>query len=111
MNQFQLPSNSALELSGPAALRSAYFPRQRLKLTEVSKILGLSYSRLCARRRAGALDLKISSDELSQPFVRLDDLIDYLYPSEVVQKSDSQPQFLKIEKKRGPGRPRLGGVQ
>ena len=39
------------------------------------------------------------------------DLIDYLYPSEVVQKSDSQPQFLKIEKKRGPGRPRLGGVQ
>jgi len=97
----RLPSVLSLELSGPAALRSAYFPRQRLKLAEVSKILGLSYSRLCARRRAGALDLKISTDEIAQPFVRLDDLIDYLYPA--VKVSDAAP--VSVPKKVG--RPRL----
>lgn len=106
----QLPSAISLELSGPASLRSAYFPRQRLKLSEVSKILGLSYSRLCARRRAGALDLKISSDELSQPFVKLDDLIDYLYPQQVSESPTTST--LPDAKKRGPGRPRKeGGVR
>lgn len=103
MNHF--PSDSSLELSGPASLRSAYFPLQRLKLSEVSKILGLSYSRLCARRREGSLDLKISADEVGQPFVLLDDLIAYLYPRPTPGLS---PVLVPPEtKKRGPGRPRL----
>jgi len=66
------------ELSGPALLRKTFFPRHRLTITDLAKVLGLSRDRIYKRLHAGKLDLKISYDEAGRPFVGLDDLVEYV---------------------------------
>ena len=68
------------EFSGPALLRKAFFPRQWLTITDISKILGVSRDRVYKRIQAGRLNLRVYRDEANRPLVLLEDLISYLYP-------------------------------
>lgn len=86
------------ELSGPALLRKAFFPRQCLTITDLSKVLGLSRDRIYKRFHKGQLNLRIRRDDSGRPLVVLDDLIAYLYPPQ----TDPNPEPIK----RKPGRPR-----
>ena len=65
------------ELSGPALLRKAFYPRQRLTITELSAIIGLSRDRLYKRIVAGKLNLNVQKNECGLPFVLLEDVIQY----------------------------------
>ena len=60
------------ELSGPALLRKAFYPRQRLTITELSAIVGLSRDRLYKRVVAGKLNLNVQKNECGLPFVLLE---------------------------------------
>ncbi len=91
-------------LSGSAALRAYFAPRQILKLKETATILGLSYSHFYRRVQAGTLSLKIRRNEAGGQFVLLDDLIDYIYPP-----SEESPSPHPPAKKRS-GRPRKSTV-
>jgi len=88
------------DLSGPAALRKHFFPLIRINITTVARIIGLSRDRIYKRIRAGRLDLRIQYDEARRPFVTIDDLIAYLYPSDP-SSPPTQP-----EPGRKVGRPR-----
>ena len=90
--------------SGPARLRAQFFPRHKVGLSDVSKVIDLSVSRISRRRRAGTLSLKIQQDEYGKSFVLVDDLCEYLYPS--APPPDPGSLLLAPAKKRGPGRPR-----
>lgn len=94
-------------LSGPARLRAQFFPRHKVGLSDVAKVIDLSVSRISRRRRAGTLSLKIQQDEYGKSFVLVDDLCDYLYPS--APPTDPGSLLLAPAKKRGPGRPRKSG--
>lgn len=87
--------------SGPALIRKFFFPRQRLRISDLPQILGLSRDRLHRRIKSGQLDLRIQKDEAGRPFVRVEDLISYLFPEEesVTPMSPETP-------KRPVGRPR-----
>ena len=89
-------------LSGSAALRAYFAPRQILKLKETATILGLSYSHFYRRVQAGTLNLKVRKNEIGERFVLLDDLILYLFPDVTDSASPPTPA------KRRPGRPRKG---
>lgn len=89
------------DLSGPAALRKHFFPLVRINVTTVAKIIGLSRDRIYKRIRAGRLDLRIQYDEARRPFVTIDDLISYLYPSSSTTQTQAQPEPI-----RKVGRPR-----
>lgn len=91
-------------LSGSAALRAYFAPRQVLRLNESAQCLGLSYSHFFRRIQAGTLGLKIRTNEVGERFVLLDDLIVYLFPP--TERASSPPPPAK---KRGPGRPRKEG--
>ena len=97
------------ELTGPALLRKTFHPRQRLTITEVSEILGLSRNQVYRRIRAGTLGLRIQRNECGIPFVRIDDLIRYLFPDLVSSDSSSsdveETSFSRSVPRR-PGRPR-----
>jgi hypothetical protein len=94
------------DLPGPAALRKHFFPLVRINITTIARIIGLSRDRIYKRIRANRLDLKIQYDEANRPFVTIDDLIAYLYPS----SPTTQPQPEPIRKV---GRPRksTGGAK
>lgn len=92
------------ELSGPALLRKSFYPRQRLTITELSAVLGMSRDRLYKRVRAGQLNLRIQKNECGMPFVSLEDVIAYLYPSASLSPSMS-PEPAEKPVRRGPGRP------
>jgi len=95
------------ELSGPALLRKTFFPRHRLTITDLAKVLGLSRDRIYKRMYADKLDLKISYDEAGRPFVVLDDLVEYLYPSSPPSLATATtPAHKNNIKKPGPSRPR-----
>lgn len=97
------------KLSGPALLRKTFYPRHRLTITDLSKILGMSRDRIYKRMHADKLDLKVRQDEAGRPFVTLEDLIEYLYPTDSTLSPSCHP-----ETKRGPGRPRKsteGGIR
>ena len=95
------------ELSGPALLRKAFYPRQRLTITELSAIIGLSRDRLYKRIVAGKLNLKVQKNECGLPFVLLEDVIQYLYPNHVPSLSPAlSPDPGPAPVKRRPGRPR-----
>lgn len=98
------------ELSGPALLRKTFYPRHRLTITDLSKVLGMSRDRIYKRLHADKLDLKIRQDESKRPFIMLEDLIEYLYPANPGLSPSCHPP----EKRKGPGRPRKsteGGVR
>ena len=103
MNNNSLSSQDYDLLSGAALLRKSFFPRQRLSITELSHVLGMSRDRVYKRINAGLLGVKITKDECGKQFARLDDVISYLYPA-----SDASQNQIECEqlKKRGPGRPR-----
>jgi len=96
-------SPESFELSSPALLRKHFFPRQRLKITEVAAIIGISRVRLHHRIREGHCDLRIQRDEVGLPFVTVEDLVRYLYPEDP-HSTELEPEC-KI-RRAGPGRPR-----
>ena len=89
-----------LELSGPARIRAMFHPRQRVGLIAAGKVLGISYCQLHRRIQQGKLALKVRKDEFGQMFVTVDDLADYLFPSEDSESLPHQP----AKKKVGPPR-------
>ncbi len=94
------PLSETMELSGPARLRAQFFPRHKIGLSDVSRVLGLSVSRISRRRRIGTLNLRIRQDECGKFFVLIDDLVNYLYPT----NEPSLPMSPPVKKR--PGRPR-----
>lgn len=86
------------ELSGPALLRKAFFPRQCLTITDLSKILGVSRDRIYKRIQAGRLNLRVYRDEANRPLVLLEDLISYLYSSAESSHPDTPPDVPKGRK-------------
>ena len=103
-------SSGDFELSGPALLRKTFHPRQRLTITELSKVIGLSRDRIYKRIRAGKFDLRIQRNECGTPFVTVDDLINYIYPNYVPPSHplspSRHPDQPESKPRRGPGRPR-----
>ena len=94
-------------LSGSSAIRQFFFPKQRLRITDVAPVVGISRGRIYKRMKAGQLDLRIQYDETGLPFVTLDDLIEYLYPSSPSLAPTIPPAHKPNSSKRpGPGRPR-----
>ncbi|MHB8370908.1 MAG: hypothetical protein ACYDBP_14695 [Leptospirales bacterium] len=91
-------------LSGPAAIRQFFFPKQRLKINEVAPFVGLCRPQIYRRAKAGKLDLRIRYDEAGMPFVVLEDLVRYLYPSSDAAPLDSPSPPPQPLPKRG--RPR-----
>lgn len=113
MNNATLSSGD-FELSGPALLRKTFHPRQRLTVTELSKVIGLSRDRIYKRIRAGKFDLRVQRNECGTPFVALDDLIKYLFPDHVPSSpslsSACHPDQPENKPRRGPGRPRKSSL-
>ena len=107
-------SSGDFELSGPALLRKTFHPRQRLTITELSKVIGLSRDRIYKRIRAGKFDLRVQRNECGTPFVALDDLINYLFPDHVPSSPSLSPAChpdpVPAPVKRRPGRPRKSSV-
>lgn len=107
-------SSGDFELSGPALLRKTFHPRQRLTITELSQVIGLSRDRIYKRIRTGKFNLRVQKNECGTPFVTVDDLINYLYPNYVPPSPSVSPSCHpdKPESKprRGPGRPRKSSV-
>ena len=102
---------SDFELSGPALLRKTFYPRQRLTITELSAIVGLSRDRLYKRIVAGKLNLIVQKNECGLPFVLLEDVIQYLYPNHTPSLSPAcHPDPVPAPVKRRPGRPRKSSV-
>ena len=87
-------------LSGPASIRQYFFPRQRLHITDIAPFIGLCRARIYKRAKAGQLNLRIQYDEAELPFVTLDDLVEYLYPS------NPSPSILPAPLHKKLGRPR-----
>lgn len=102
------------EISGPGLLRKAFYPRQRLTITELSQVIGLSRDRIYKRIRAGKFNLRVQKNECGIPFASLEDVIKYLYPDHVPSSPSLSPAMSpdKPESKprRGPGRPRKSSV-
>ena len=113
MNNANLSSGD-FELAGPALLRKTFYPRQRLTITELSQVIGLSRDRIYKRIRAGKFDLRVRRNECGTPFVLLDDLIAYLYPDHVPSSPSLSPAMSpdkpESQPRRGPGRPRKSSV-
>lgn len=101
-----VPSSDSFDLAAPNLLRKHFFPRQRLRITEVAPIVGLSRDRLYKRIKANRLNLKIQYDEAGLPFVTVEDLISYLYPAHPSQPSPSSDPI----RKRGRPRKTTDGV-
>ncbi len=93
-------TSDLLELSGPARLRAMFFPKFKLKLSEVAPVLGLTYLQFYKRMKKGTISIHIKKENGGHPFVMVDDLIDYLYPADALSPS------WRPEPKKGPGRPR-----
>ena len=92
--------NEIYSLPGPSALRKYFFPRQRIKLAEAAKILGMSYVQLYRLDCASQAPIPIRNEPGRERFVLLEDVICYLFPS----SSASAPSTPSSPKKRG--RPR-----
>lgn len=93
--------NEIYTLPGPAALRKYFFPRQRIKLVEAAKILGISYVQLYRLDCASQAPIPIRNEPGRERFVLLEDVIKYLFP----ESSTLPPlHFITTPKKRG--RPR-----
>jgi hypothetical protein len=90
-------------LAGPAAIRQSFFPNQRLKINEIAPFVGLCRPQIYRRAKAGKLDLRIKYDEAGMPYVVLEDLVQYLYPSDVVPLDSPSPPPQPSPKR---GRPR-----
>lgn len=90
-----------LEMSGPARVRAMFFPKVRVGLGEVSRILGMSYMQIYKRMREGTISIQVRKEKGGHPFVMVDDLIAYLYPSDPALAPSCRP-----EPKKGPGRRR-----
>lgn len=103
MNSKPANTSSIHDLPGPAALRAYFFPRQRITITELSRILGLSRDRIYKRIHAGRLNLRILRDEADRPIILLEDVISYLFPDLPQNPSFSEPS---TPVKKRPGRPR-----
>ena len=103
MSPKQANPASIHDLPGPAALRAYFFPRQRITITELSRILGLSRDRIYKRIHAGRLNLRILRDEANRPVILLEDVISYLFPDLPPNPAFSEPS---VPVRRRPGRPR-----
>ena len=100
-------SSGDFDLPGPALLRKTFHPRQRLSITELSQVVGLSRDRIYKRIRAGKFNLPIQRNECGIPFVLLEDVIQYLYPNHTPSLSPAcHPDQPENKPRRGPGRPR-----
>lgn len=110
-----LPKNAAIpinndkdpaifSLTGPAALRAHFFPRQRVSIKEAGKIIGVGYHQLWKLSKTGRLKLRIRTCDAGRSYVLLDDLIEYIFsPS----KTDAISSTTKTEdQKKKSGRPR-----
>ena len=93
-------------LAGPALIRKFFFPRQRLRLSDLPPVLGLSRDRLNRRIKAGNFGLEIKKDEAGRPFVRVEDLVRYLFPEERDEIREEIPDPKEKLSMRGRGRPR-----
>lgn len=91
------------ELSGPAAIRAMFFPRQRVSLKEAAGILGLGYHRLWKLHKEGSLSLPVRLDDSGRSFVLIEDLITYVFSSHELDNGISR---YHIKNKKRPGRPR-----
>jgi len=115
MSQKTAISPDFFNLSGPASIRQFFFPKQRLHITDIAPFIGICRARIYKRASAGQLNLRIQYDEAGLPFVLLDDLVEYLYPSSPSLAPTTPPVHKKNTFKRpGPGRPRRsteGGVR
>ena len=103
-------SSGDFELSGPALLRKTFHPRQRLSITELSQVVGLSRDRIYKRIRAGKFNLPIQRNECGIPFAALEDVIKYLFPDHVPSSPSVPPDPVPAPVKRRPGRPRKSSV-
>ena len=103
-------SSGDFDLPGPALLRKTFHPRQRLTITELSQVIGLSRDRIYKRIRAGKFDLCVKRNECGTPFAALEDVIKYLFPDHVPSSPSVSPALSpdqpEIKPRRGPGRPR-----
>lgn len=100
-------SPELFNLSGPSAIRQFFFPRQRLHITDIAPFIGICRARIYKRIKDGKLNLRIQYDESGLPFIILEDLVEYLYPSSPSQAPATPPAHKPNNfKKAGPGRPR-----
>jgi hypothetical protein len=106
MSQNPVVSPEFFNLSGPASIRQFFFPKQRLHITDVAPFIGICRARLYKRVKDGKLNLRIQHDESGLPFITLDDLVEYLYPSDPSLVPTPPPVHKNNFKKAGPGRPR-----
>jgi len=103
MSQKTAVSPDFFNLSGPSAIRKHFFPRQRLHVTDIAPFIGLCRARIYKRVKEGKLNLCIQYDEVGLPFITLDDLVEYLYPSASLAPSSPPTQPEPVRKV---GRPR-----
>jgi len=104
-----MPDEKIYSLPGPAGLRAHFFPCQRITLTELAQVLGMSRGRLYKRIEIGKLGLQIRRDEVDRPTVLLEDVITYLHgPTEQSALLEKDQKIasatITVPKKRG--RPR-----
>jgi hypothetical protein len=66
-------------LSGPAAVRAQFFPKQRISIIEAGKIIGIGYHQLWKLNKSNRLRLKIRTCDAGRSYVLVDDLIEYLF--------------------------------
>ncbi len=92
--------NEIYSLPGPSALRKYFFPRQRIKLAEAAKILGMSYVQLYRLDCVSQAPIPIRNEPGRERFVLLEDLICYLFP-----ESSIPSQSIPLPPKKR-GRPR-----
>ena len=77
-------------LSGPAAVRAQFFPKQRISIIEAGKIMGVGYHQIWKLNKDGRLKLKIRTCDANRSYVLLDDLIEYLFsPTDDGEKTDT----------------------
>lgn len=70
-----------LSFSGPNRIWAMFDPLHKVSLAKCAPVLGVSYSRLFRREKEGTLGLRVQKDELGRMFVAVQDLVEYLYPS------------------------------
>ncbi len=92
-------------LAGPAAVRSHFFPRQRISLKEAGKIIGLGYHQLWKLSKTGRLTLPIRICDAGRSYVLLDDLIEYIFsPSKTEDQKKKMGRPRKSTSSSGGGR-------
>lgn len=88
------------ELSGPVSIRQFFFPKQRLLITDIAPFIGICRSRIYKRVKSRQLKLRIQYDATGLPFVTLDALVQYLYPSNTSPSTPPAPPHKMFDQPR-----------